>query len=444
MTAETPGRPGRARLWPAVIALLAICLLVPSAAGSGSHKPVITALHASPRRATASTKVGVSPAGHRSRRPAGQWAYSQRSIFNTPIPAHPKLSHYTKTEIAFISTGCNPLIRCLGIEGYGIPAYWATASTPMVKVEVTVRPMSKCGEQVVEMPIPLGAKEEQSGKTIPDRDAPFVVFGANGIEYDAFHMTEPGVAPDGYAEKLKCPATSNWQAEGTSPPNYGTTYWKSVPRHEATSGEFGAYHADRNPYGSGLLTERDFELPSTVPWPHAIAMAAAFTCEGDGHGTAEHTWCRPPRPAHLTSGGCPYLQGGSSQPFTWDGHSAEEVCLPEGARLQLAPASEGGPNCETTSLLSEGWQRQYCKTLQIYGIIIDDTGNTPIGPGMTAVPQASSSYRPGFVPPYGRDCKAEAENPATHRAEKLCGGSAGIWAGAMPRAIMEKMRVLKF
>src|SRR5208283_2323556 len=110
------------------------------------------------RRTRATTKVGVSPGGQGTGRPEGQWAYSESSIFNTPIPAHPELSPNTKTEIAFISTGCNPLIKCLGIEGYGIPTYWATASTPMVKVEVTAPPMKKCGEEVVEMPIPAGAK----------------------------------------------------------------------------------------------------------------------------------------------------------------------------------------------------------------------------------------------------------------------------------------------
>jgi len=314
----------------------------------------------------------------------------------------------------------------------------------MVKVEITVPPMKHCGEEVVYMPIPAGAKEDQVGNTIPDRDAPFVVFGANGIKYDAFHMTEPGVAPDGYSETLNCPATRNWQAEGTSPPNYTTNYWKSVPGHEATSGEYGAYHADKNPYGSGLLTERDFELPASDPWPHAIAMSAGFTCEGEGHGTVEQTWCKPPKPARYTTGECPYRDGRLSEPYTWDGHDAEEVCMPEGTRLQLTPESEGGPNCETTPLLTEGWERQYCKTLQIYGIIIDDTGFDPVSPDMSAVPQAASSYRAGFVPPFGKGCKAETENPSTHEKEKLCESNDGTSSAGLPRAIMEKMRVLKF
>ena len=69
-------------------------------------------------------------------------------------------------------------------------------------------------------------------------------------------------------------------------------------------------------------------------------------------------------------------------------------CIPEGARLQLDPWI----NCSTWQLLTYEWQRQMCRTLQVYGGIIIDTNDA----GPTIANQWHGSLI-GYTWPWLRD-----------------------------------------
>ena len=78
----------------------------------------------------------------------------------------------------------------------------------------------------------------------------------------------------------------------------------------------------------------------------------------------------------------------------WHLYPDRSKCLPEGARLQLDPSI----NCGTWSLLTREWQRQMCRTLQVYGGIIVETNAS----GPTIGDQWRGSLH-GYTWPWLRD-----------------------------------------
>jgi hypothetical protein len=91
-----------------------------------------------------------------------------------------------------------------------------------------------------------------------------------------------------------------------------------------------------------LIRPRDTKRPAASTWDHAIALAYR------GSLADKYAW-----PAINSDGSC----------------TDSSACIPMGARLQLDPSIK----CNRS--VSAKWQRQVCRTLQTYGMIIVDTGS---------------------------------------------------------------------
>jgi hypothetical protein len=160
-----------------------------------------------------------------------------------------------------------------------------------------------------------------------------VMVGNTGVEWDFFKLTAPGVAP--LTSGPICAATNNWAATVVATAKPGWT----------GSGTFsGAPRASGTLLGSGLIRPRDTKTRAGWTWDHALALAYPGTLAGI------HAW-----PAMRTDGTC----------------SDSSACIPMGARLQLDPSI----NCSTWATLTAEWQRQLCRTVQKYGMIIVDSGS---------------------------------------------------------------------
>src|SRR5204863_7067238 len=107
----------------------------------------------------------------------------------------------------------------------------------------------------------------------------------------------------------------------------------------------------------------DAKAPPGSTWDHAVALAYPGTLAG------AHAW-----PALSSDGRC----------------ADASSCLPMGARVQLDPSI----NCSKWPGVSSEWQKQLCRTIQRYGMIVIDTGaaleaQNPVSTGGYAYPWAS-------------------------------------------------------
>jgi hypothetical protein len=154
-----------------------------------------------------------------------------------------------------------------------------------------------------------------------------------GTEWDFFKMTPPGVTP--LSSGPVCPATDTWAA---------TVIGRAKPGWTGSGTSRGSPRGSGTLYGSGLIRPRDTSRRAGSTWEHAVALAYPGTLAGVVVPPASRT----------------------------DGRCAEpDACIPEGARLQLDPSID----CGTHPTLSAEWQRQLCRTLQRYGMIIVDSGS---------------------------------------------------------------------
>jgi hypothetical protein len=115
--------------------------------------------------------------------------------------------------------------------------------------------------------------------------------------------------------------------------------------------------------GAGLTRPRDTGRPRGSTWDHALAFSYEGTLAG------KYT-----APALTSDGTC----------------TDPRKCVPMGARFQLDPRL----NCNTWPSLIYEWQRQVCRTLLKYGMIVV---NTTIG-GPTLIEQHSNSLGPYKYP----------------------------------------------
>ena len=213
-----------------------------------------------------------------------------------------------------------------------MPSVWiADASTPRVDVALN---HPTCGAAHYQVPIPAAAQLENQN------ESKFVVLESDtGVEWDFFKMTSPGVRP--LSSGADCPATSSWAAT-------------VVQRHDLGwlgDGLGYSVRGSRTFEGAGTIRPRDTAMPPGSTWDHALALAYPLTSADDVHPCM--VW-----PAQ----GC-------------DGTHTGPTAIPEGARIQLDPSLD----CSTwPSLSSREWQRQLCRTMQRFGMIVIDTGQALI------------------------------------------------------------------
>jgi len=118
--------------------------------------------------------------------------------------------------------------------------------------------------------------------------------------------------------------------------------------------------------GSGLIRPRDTRMSAGSVWDHAVALAYPGTLTG------AYSW-----PAVGTDGTC----------------ADASACLPMGARLQLDPSIR----CTAWPSITAEWQRQLCRTLQRYGMIVVDSGAALLAQN----PVSIGSYVYPWAPAWG-------------------------------------------
>jgi hypothetical protein len=285
---------------------------------------------------------GSANAQHRS--PAARAAtvsdnwYGLLSPWNTPIPPDPPVTPNSTSLIkAMNEQWCPPttssnggvsFTRCIGPGFVSTPSVWiATGSTPSVTLQVNY---PRCNARQVQVPIPSIA--EPSSYDDDPEPVMAVMESQTGVEWDFFKITKPGVTPK--SSGPICAATSNWAA---------TAVFRKDPGWTGAGTGGGSTRASGTWLGSGMIRKRDAQMPAGSTWDHALAFAYPGTL------SRMYVW-----PATGTDGTC----------------SDTERCIPMGARVQMDPAL----NCATWPSLVGEWQRQLCRTLQRYGMIIVDTG----------------------------------------------------------------------
>ena len=158
-----------------------------------------------------------------------------------------------------------------------------------------------------------------------------IVQADTGVEYDFWKAQAPN-----QPSKYGCGTATTWTAGHVL-----TTSWQTG------SGSLPSARGSGTPEGSGTVRPRDTQMGPGSTWEHALALSYRNTCS--------HTmpWCPYVAPATGEDGTC----------------TDQTKCLPEGARIQLDPSID----CATWPSLQYEWQRQLCRTFQVYGGIIADT-----------------------------------------------------------------------
>jgi hypothetical protein len=288
----------------------------------------VTAGQSSPRHAQAHVATGAS----------GRRWYAPSSLWNTPIRRDPRIASNNASLIAAWSDSvpCRGF-PCLDPSGIGyVPAiYYPGRATKKVPVRIDV---PHCHAHVVRVPIPAGVQPD------PSREGHMAIAAADGTEYDFYGAQYPGGHPKSsryYARP--CSTVHEWTAAKVV-----TTNWISG------NGELrGSGRGSGTPDGAGTILPRDTKRPPGSNWGHAIALSYRNTC------SHEMRWC--PFVAPATEG---------------DGTGTNRaIDVPEGARFQLDPSI----NCDTWPSLRYVWQRQMCRTFQVYGAIIADTNTGGMG-----------------------------------------------------------------
>lgn len=271
------------------------------------------------------------------RRVARRW-YASSSLWNTPIRARPPIASNDASLIAaWADTAPCGGSPCLDPSGASFtPAiYYPGAATKKVPVRIDV---PRCGAYTVHVPIPTGALPD------PSREGHMAIAAANGTEYDFFNAQAPNRPPKSsryYARP--CSTAREWTAAKVV-----TTNWIRG------NGELrGSVRGSGTPEGAGTILPADTEQPPGGDWGHALAISYRNTC------THRMRWCPLVAPATDEDG------TGTDQ----------AIDVPEGTRFQLDPSI----NCDTWPSLRDVWQRQMCRTLQLYGAIIADTNQGGMG-----------------------------------------------------------------
>jgi hypothetical protein len=262
--------------------------------------------------------------------PNARW-YSATSAFNQPIPPG---TPYRPNDASLISALVNVAGRPLGPNLSASAVYLADASTPTVTVHDN-HPV--CDSGIFQVPIPPGAKTPSQLNPNNLEPKMVVMQRATGIEWSMFKITAPSETPLASSGGPRCPKNGDWNATIVSKfdPASGAGGWQGLANEVCCSGS-----ASRIYYPAGLVRPRDVRSKAPT-WGHALGMAYggvlnAFVYPAKGRGV----FCRD-----------------------------VSSCVPMGARFRLDPSFD----CTRTRLLVYRWERQACRTMQVYGLIVKDT-----------------------------------------------------------------------
>jgi hypothetical protein len=310
------------------IALLATAIATGRAEETRRHELASDALRSPSGREL--EKATRCPQVHRKGKPpqrmcvSGRW-YRSTSAWNTAIPPHPPIAPRSSSLISAFNNKWCKASACVGPTMVSVPTVWlASRATKLSTVQINY---PTCNARRVRAPIPAQAIPEG-----PPEGGMVVMVRETGVEWDFFKLTQPGAKP--LSSGPVCSESSNWAATVVTRADPGWTgsgTLKASPRGSGTL------------FGSGLIRPRDTQQPAASAWDHAVALAYPGTLAG-----------AYARPATHSDGTCTDAQ----------------ACIPMGARIQLDPAVRCGqwPDLEV-------WQRQLCRTLQKYGMIVVDTGS---------------------------------------------------------------------
>jgi O-antigen/teichoic acid export membrane protein len=296
-----------------LVALIAAVVAV----GLSGHTPAGLSGRAAP-------VAHVAPA--RSAAAASARWYAPTSLWNRPIGPHPRLAGNDASLVSALAQS-----PAIGVAYDYTPAIWyAAAGARKVPVRIDA---PHCGARTVWVPIPPGAAPDPSS----EGQMTVAQYGT-GTEYDLYKAQAPNrLAKSSVYYSHPCATADEWTAAKVV-----TTNWQTG------NGELpGSTRGSGTPEGAGTILPRDTQMAPGATWDHALGAAYRYTCS--------HTerWCPIVAPATDEDGTC----------------TDQAICLPEGARLQLDPSI----NCGTWPSLGYAWQRQMCRTLQVYGAIIIDT-----------------------------------------------------------------------
>lgn len=267
--------------------------------------------------------------------------YSDSAAANTPIPAGTPYSPHDGTIIkAMTHRYCSPNPCLQPVGGGNGNVYIASAKTPTQTVDVY--PSSNCRPAAVyHVPIPAGVVGPYAHSNNDNEARLDIMVSDTGAEWDLWKTRDPG-----YQANPQNPACGDngagvWSAAiaHRASPALGTKGWEGLGNESKSSRASGLYD------GVGLIRPRDTQMPPGSTWPHALVMSYPATLN------------RYVYPATATDGHC----------------TSAATCLPEGARLQL----DLGFRC---SVFRHEWQKQMCRTLRVYGVIIADS-STPLVSG---------------------------------------------------------------
>jgi hypothetical protein len=256
--------------------------------------------------------------------------YSPMSAFNQPIPPG---TPYRPNDASLISAFVNVAGRPLGPNLSASAVYFADASTPTVTVHDNY---PVCDSGVLEVPIPPGAKSPSELNPRNLEPKMVVMQRRTGIEWSMFQITAPSETPLASPGGPRCPKNGDWNATIVArfDPASDGGGWQGFANEICCSGA-----ASRIYYPAGLVRPRD--VRSAAPnWGHALSMSYAGELNAFVY------------PAKSHDGVCTDVNS----------------CVPAGARFQLDPSFD----CAGTRLLVYGWERQACRTMQVYGIIVKD------------------------------------------------------------------------
>jgi hypothetical protein len=257
--------------------------------------------------------------------------YSSTSAFNQPIPPG---TPYRPNDASLISAFVNVAGRPLGPNLSASAVYFADASTPTVTVHDN-HPV--CDSGVFQVPIPPGAKTPSQLNPNNLEPKMVVMQRGTGIEWSMYQITAPSETPLASSGGPRCPRNGDWNATivGKLDPASGAGGWQGLANEVCCSGS-----ASHIYFPAGLVRPRDVRSKAPT-WGHAMSISYggvlnAFVYPAKGPGV----FCRD-----------------------------VSSCVPMGARFQLDPSF----NCAGTRLLVYRWERQACRTMQVYGMIVKDT-----------------------------------------------------------------------
>jgi len=254
------------------------------------------------------------------------------SAFNQPIPPQ---TPYRPNDASLISALVNVGGRPLGPNLSSTAVYFADADTPPVTVHDN---FPVCDSGTLQVPIPRGAKTPSQLNPNNLEPTMVVIHRRTGIEWSMYNVTAPGETSLSSGGSPRCPKNGDWNAIIVSKldPASGKGGWQGLANEACCSGS-----ASQIYFPAGLVRPRD--VRSRAPtFGHALSMSyggvlrGAFVYPAKDHGG----FCRQ-----------------------------VSACVPLGARFQL----DWRFDCSRTRLLVYRWERQACRTMQVYGMIIKDS-----------------------------------------------------------------------